>query len=184
MYLFNNHEGCINKQTNRLPVAAISILGKQRTHFDILTGEENPCSIASLLLILVLLLHLCGALWLLQPSEPIMRAKPLMMEVSLVSAPGQQASTAPPAPLKAQEPKKTPVKKPLQKKAPEKSKQAKLQKMEAIAEEQLPAPSPVESTAQSSNSQNSSATTKATARPSPYTVAAVTNRWMSRLSRR
>jgi hypothetical protein len=67
MYLFNNHEGCINKQINRLPVAAISILGKQRTHFDILSGEENPRSIASLLLILVLLLHLYGALWLLQP---------------------------------------------------------------------------------------------------------------------
>ncbi len=163
MYLFNNHEGCINKQTNRLPVAAIPILDKQRTHFDILSGEENPRSIASLLLILVLLLHLYGALWLLQPSEPIMRAKPLMMEVSLVSAPGQQASTAPLAPPKAQEPKKKPVKKPLQKKAPEKPKQAKPPKTEAIAEEKLPAPAPVESTAQPSNPQNSSAAPRATA---------------------
>lgn len=113
MYLFNNHEDGLNKLTNRLPVAAIVISGKLRTFFDMLTGEENPRSIAGLLLILVLLLHLRGALWLLQPAEPITRAKPLMMEVSLVSAPGQQVTTAPPAPPKApkaREPKKTPVK--------------------------------------------------------------------------
>jgi protein TonB len=66
-------------------------------------------------------LHLWGALWLLKPVEPITLAQPLMMEVSLVSAPGQQASTAPPAPpkpAKPVQPKKPPVKKPVKKKSP------------------------------------------------------------------
>ena len=79
MYLFNNHEGGLNKQTNRLPVAAIPIMRKKETLFEALTGEERPRSIGSLLLILVLLLHLWGALWLLQPVEPITLAQPLMM---------------------------------------------------------------------------------------------------------
>jgi protein TonB len=158
MYLFNNHEGGLNKQTNRLPVAAIA--GKIRTLFDILTGEENPRSIGSLLLILVLLLHLWGALWLLQPVEPITLAQPLMMEVSLVSAPGQQASTAPPAPPKAVEPikpKKPPVKKPLKKKKLAKQKQAKLPKPETVSDAMLPAPSLTESFADASETSSDAA---------------------------
>jgi protein TonB len=112
-----------------------------------------------------------------------MRAKPLMMEVSLVSAPGPKAVTAPPAPPKPAEPpkpKKKPVKKTLKKKAPEKPKQAKPPKTEAVAEEKLPVPSPVKSTAQPSNSQNSSAAPRTTASASkapsnaaPYTEASV-----------
>lgn len=167
MYLFNNHEGCINKQTNRLPVVAISTLGKQQTCFDILTGEENPRSIASLLLILVLLLHLWGALQLLQPAEPITQAKPLMMEVSLVSAPGQQTSTAPPAPPKVVEPikpKKRPVKKPLKKKKLAKQKQVKLPKPETVSDAMLPAPSLTESFADTSETSSDAATAANTAK--------------------
>jgi protein TonB len=129
-------------------VAAISIAGKKRTLFEILTGEENPRSIGGLLLILVLLLHLWGALWLLQPVEPVTLAQPLMMEVSLVSAPGQQASTAPPAPPKPVEPikpKKPPVKKTVKKKKPVIRKQAKLPKLVTVSDEMLPAPSLEES---------------------------------------
>jgi protein TonB len=167
MYLFNNHEDGLNKQTNRLPVAAIAIADKIRTLFDILTGEERPRSIGSLLLILVLLLHLWGALWLLQPVEPITLAQPLMMEVSLVSAPGQQASTAPPAPPKAVEPikpKKPPVKKPLKKKKLEKQKQAKLPKPETVSDAMLPAPSLTESFADASETSSDAATGANTAK--------------------
>ncbi|NOT13827.1 MAG: energy transducer TonB [Methylococcaceae bacterium] len=167
MYLFNNHEDGLNKQTNRLPVVAIAIAGKIRTLFDILTGEERPRSIGSLLLILVLLLHLWGALWLLQPVEPITLAQPLMMEVSLVSAPGQQASTAPPAAPKSAEPikpKKPPVKKPLKKKKLAKQKQAKLPKPVTVSDAMLPAPSLTESFADASETSSDAATAANTAK--------------------
>ncbi|MDO8825752.1 MAG: energy transducer TonB [Methylophaga sp.] len=157
----------MNKQTNRLPVAAIPIIRKNETLFEALTGEERPRSIGSLLLILVLLLHLWGALWLLQPAEPITLAQPLMMEVSLVSAPGQQASTAPPAPPKPVEPikpKKPPVKKPLKKKKLVKQKQAKLPKPVTVAEEILPAPSLTESFADASETSSDAATAANTAK--------------------
>lgn len=184
MYLFNNHEqGLIGQSLSPLGGAAPFVRRKKRTLLEVLTGEEQPRSIGSLLLVLVMLLHIWAAQRLLQPKELVTMAQPLMMEVSLVSVPGQQVSTAPPAPPKPAEPpkpKKTPVKKTLKKKAPEKPKQAKPPKTEAIAEEQLPAPSPVESTAQPSNSQNSSAASKATASASkapsnaaPYTEASV-----------
>lgn len=61
MSLFNNHEEGLSKQTNHLPVAAISIVSSKQTLFEILTGEENPRSIGGLLLILVLLMHLWGS---------------------------------------------------------------------------------------------------------------------------
>jgi protein TonB len=160
MYLFNNYEGGLNKQTNRLPVAAIPIMRKKQTLFEALTGEERPRSIGSLLLILVLLLHLWGALRLLQSVEPITLAQPLMMEVSLVSAPGQQASTAPPAPPKAVEPikpKKPLVKKPLKKKKLAKQKQAKLPKPETVSDAMLPAPSLTESFADASETSSDAA---------------------------
>ncbi|MDO8844062.1 energy transducer TonB [Methylicorpusculum sp.] len=155
MYLFNNHEGGLNKQANRLPVAAIAISGKLRTFFGMLTGEENPRSIAGLLLILVLSLHLWGALRLLQPAEPITQAKPLMMEVSLVSAPGQQATTAPSAPPKAHEPKKPPAKRPVKKDKP--VKRAKLPKPVIASDAMLPAPSLTESFADASETSSDAA---------------------------
>ena len=140
---------------------AIPIVGRKRALFEILTGEEKPRSIGSLLLILMLLLHLWGALWLLQPVEPVTLAQPLVMEVSLVSAPGQQASTAPPAPKPAEpiQPKKPPVKKPVKKKMPVIRKQAKLPKPVAVAEEMLPAPSLTESLADASEASSDAATT-------------------------
>jgi len=162
MYLFNNHEGGLNKQ-NLPPLGntATPVMHKKQTLFEALTGEERPRSIGSLLLILVLLLHLWGALWLLQPVEPITLAQPLMMEVSLVSAPGQQASIAPSAPSKAVEPikpKKPPVKKPLKKKKLAKQKQAKLPKPETVSDAMLPAPSLTESFADASETGSDAAT--------------------------
>ena len=148
MYLFNNHEDGMSKQINRLQTPAIPILRDKRTLFEFLIGEENPLSIGSLLLILVLLLHFWGALWLLQAVEPVTLAQPLMMEVSMLSTPGQQTTTAPPAPPKPVapiRPKKPPVKKPVKKKTPVKQKQPELPKPVAVAEEMLPAPSREES---------------------------------------
>jgi periplasmic protein TonB len=161
MYLFNNHEDGLRRQ-NLKPLGdmAIPIAGNKRTLLETLTGEEKPRSIGILLLILVLLLHLWGALGLLQPVAPITLAQPLMMEVSLVSAPGQQASTAPPAPQKVVEPiqpKKPPVKKPLKKKKLTKQKQAKLPKPETVSDAMLPAPSLTESFADASETSSDAA---------------------------
>ncbi|MDD5579356.1 MAG: energy transducer TonB [Methylobacter sp.] len=157
MYLFHKPEHGLGRQ-DLLPLGgtAAPVMHAKRTLFEILTGEEELRSIGSLLLVLVLLLHVWAGLWLLQPAEPITLAQPLMMEVSLVSAPGQQASTAPPAPPKPAELIKPPVKKPVKTKRPVKPKQAKLPKTEAVAKDMLPAPSLTESTAASSASQDSS----------------------------
>ncbi|MFZ2169353.1 MAG: energy transducer TonB [Methylococcaceae bacterium] len=143
------------KNLNPLGGIVIPIVCKKRTLFEALTGEENPRSIGTLLLILVLLLHLWGALWLLQPVAPITLAQPLMMEVALVSAPGQQASTAPPAPPKAvkpMQPKKPPVKKPVI------PKQDKLPKPVTVSDAMLPAPSLTESYADASETRSDAAT--------------------------
>ncbi len=164
MYPFNNHEDGLS-QKGLLPLgnAATPVTRKKRTVFEALTGEENPRSIGGLLLVLVLLLHLKGALWLLQPMEPITLAQPLMMEVSLVSAPGQQAATAPPAPKAVEpikppsQPKKPPVKKPVKKKKPIIQKQAKLPKPVAVSDAMLPAPSLTESFADASETRSDAA---------------------------
>ncbi|MGJ0490300.1 energy transducer TonB [Methylobacter sp.] len=183
MYLFNNHEqGLVGQSLPPLGGAAPFVRRKKRTLLEILTGEEQPRSIGSLLLILVLLLHIRAGQWLLQPQEPVTLAQPLMMEVSLVSVPGQQASTAPPAPPKPVEPpkpKKTPVKKPLKKKTPVKHKPAKPPKTEAIAEEIPLTPSEL-SAAESSTLKDSSPASSASSSASktqsnaePYTEASV-----------
>ena len=167
MYLFNNHEDGLSKQPNRLPVPAISSVSGKRILFEFLTGEENPRFFGGSLLILVLLLHFWGGLWLLQPVEPITLAQPLMMEVSLVSAPSQQASTAPPAPPKPVEPikpKKPPVKKPVKKKKPVIRKQDKLPKPVAVSDTMLPAPSLTESFEDTSEKSSDAATTASTAK--------------------
>jgi len=99
---------------------------------------------------------------LLQPVEPITLAQPLMMEVSMVSEPGQQASTAPPAapkPVQPVQPKKPPAKKPVKKKQPVIRKQDKLPKPVAVAEAMLPAPSLQESFADAAETSNDAATT-------------------------
>jgi len=166
MYLFNNHEaGLRMKNLKPLGDMAIPIVGKTRALFEILTGEEKPRFIGGLLLIFVLLLHLWGALVLLKPAAPITLAQPLMMEVSLVSAPGQQASTAPPAPPKPPElvkppvlPKKPPVKKPVI------VKQAKQPKTVAISDAMLSSPSFTESLADASEASSDAATTATAAK--------------------
>jgi protein TonB len=189
MYLFNDYEQGLGRQYSpSLGGAAPLAKHKTRALIEALTGEEKPRSIGGLLFILVLLLHVRAALWLSQPQEPVTPAQPLMMEVSLVSAPGPKASTAPPAPPKPvveppkpvvepPKPKKTPVKKPLKKKTPVKPKQATPPKVEAIAREMLPAPSPVESAAESAHAKDASSVpvsaSRTQSREAPYTEARV-----------
>ena len=110
-----------------------------------LTGQENPHSMRGLLLALVLLVHLWAVIRMLQPAEIVTKAQPMMMEVSLVAAPSQQAAAAPIAQPKPEEPKKPPLKKPVKKKQPVVRKQMELPKPVAMAEETLPAPSISES---------------------------------------
>lgn len=183
MYLFNNHEDERCKQ-KLWPVVNLTtpVMRKNRTFFEALTGEERPHSIAGLSLILVLLLHLWGTLWLLQPVGPITLAKPLMMEVSLVSASGLQPAAAPQAQPKPSEPvkpaPKPAAKKPVKKKMPVRHKQAELPKTEAVAKDMLPAQSPTESLEEASETRNESATSNATkslgkaqGKAEPYTEA-------------
>ena len=170
MYLFNNHEDGLSKKIlSPMGGAAILVADKKLGLFESLTGEEQPGSIGSLLLILVLLLHIWGALWLLQPTEAITPAQPLLMEVSMVNAPSPQPMAAPPAPPKPPEPKKPPVKKPVQKIAKVIPKQVTLPKPAAVSDAALPAPSPVESVADTSKT--SSAPTKTVSKAETYSEA-------------
>ncbi|MEQ1528201.1 MAG: energy transducer TonB [Methylococcales bacterium] len=124
-----------------------SSLGKSRSFYDALMGEENPNTSSGLLFTLVLLLHLLAAQCLSQPLPPTTLAQPLMMEVSMVSLPGKQQTVEPPAPPKPPEPikpkvepKKPTVKKPLEKPKPQKPKQAELPIPLDTVTESLPEP--------------------------------------------
>ncbi len=145
---------------------------KMQALIQALTGQEKPRSMGALLLALVLLLHLWAAIRMLQPGEPVTKAQPMIMEVSLVSAPSQQAAAAPVAQPKPVEPKKPPEKKPLPKKKPVIRKQMELPKPLAMADEMLPAPSKVESApAPVAASAAANTSSKATAETAPFTEA-------------
>lgn len=146
MYLFKSHEGGLPGQDlTLLGGIAITMDQKMRSLFEALTGDEEPRFIGELLLTLVLLLHLWAAIWMLQPAEAVTVAQPMIMEVSLVAAPSQQAAAAPVVQPKPVEPKKPPVKKPVKPKKPVTRKQMELPKPLAMADEMLPAPSKSES---------------------------------------
>ena len=142
MYLFKNHK-------DGLTVEALTSLGgvapptaqQTRSLFKGLTGEENPRVMGGLLLTLVLSAHLCAAVWMLQPAEPVTQAQPMIMEVSLIAAPSPQPAAVPVAQPKPEEPKKTPVKKPAKKKEPVVRKQMELPKPLPMSDAALPAPS-------------------------------------------
>lgn len=83
-----------------------------------LFGEERPRPMLMWLALLVTLLHVLVAQKLRQPTPPLIQAKPLMMEVALISAAApKQAETVtqPVAQPKPEPPKKKPLK-PLKKK--------------------------------------------------------------------
>ena len=145
MYLFKSPKGGLVVQAfTPLADPVMPTAQKMHTLFKALTGQENPHSMRGLVLTLALSLHLWAAIWLLQPAEPFTMAQPMIMEVSLVAAPSQQAAAAPVVQPKPVEPKKQPDKKPVKKK-PVIRKQMELPKPLAMADEMLPAPSKVES---------------------------------------
>lgn len=136
MFLFNSHEdGLSDRNLTSSGESASPLAQKKRLLFEALTGEEQPRFIGGLLLILVLLLHIWAGLWLLKPAEIQPTPSLMVMEVSLLSTPGQKATVAPPAPPKPEPPKKQPAKKPAKKKMPVIPKQAELPKPQTIADE-------------------------------------------------
>lgn len=137
MFLFNSHDvGLSDRNLTSTGDQTSPIVQKMRSLFAVLTGEERPRFVGGLLLILVLLLHVWAGLWLLKPVDAPPPATPLVIiEVSLVSTPNQQAPVTPPAPPKPEPPKKEPAKIPLKKKVPVIPKQAELPKSQPIADE-------------------------------------------------
>ena len=173
MYLLKSpEEGLAVQSISPLAIAAMPTNQKMRSCFKALLGQENPTTMRFLLLILVLLVHLCAATWLLKPAEVFTKAQPMMMEVSLVAAPSQQAAAAPVAQPKPVEPKKQPVKKPAEKKKPVSHKQRVLPKPMAMADAILPRPSLAESApAPVATSSAAKLESKVTADTAPFTEA-------------
>jgi len=166
MYLFDSREGTPLAPLDGVAIPAVK---KMRSLFNALTAEEKPQSMGRLLLTLVLSLHLWAAVWLLQPDEPVTKAQPMIMEVSLIAAPNQQPVTPAPAQPKPVEQKKQPDKKPVKKK-PVTHKQMELPKPLAMAEATLPAPAPVAS-APAPVTPSAAVSNKATADTAPFTEA-------------
>jgi len=137
MLSFNSHEsGQAIRNLTLSGDQASPRVQKMRALFAALTGEEQPHFIGGLLFILVLLLHVWAGLWLLAPAdEPPKATSPIIMEVSLVSTPNQQAPVTPPAPPKPEPPKKEPAKIPLKKKVPVIPKKTELPKLQPMTEE-------------------------------------------------
>jgi protein TonB len=124
---------------------------REHSLFKTLTGEEHSHLMAGLSLVLVVLLHVGLALWLLKPSDTAKTPELLIMEVSMVSMPGQKAEITPPEPPKPEPPKpeppkKEPVKQPVKKKIPVIPKQVALPK-----QADLPKPQPVAEEAPATN---------------------------------
>ena len=122
-------------------------------------GVEQPQSLATLLFLLVVSLHLWAVQRLAQPQQPLVLAQPLMMQVSMVSAPKPQAQLAPPAPPAPPKPpepikpkpKQIPVKKPVKHK-PKLPKPVKLPK--AVTPIPLPEPADEAQTEEATVSQH------------------------------
>jgi protein TonB len=143
MFLFNSPEGGLaGRNLTPSDDEASPLAQKKQSLFAALTGEEQPRFIGGLLLILVLLLHLWVGIWLLTPADRLPNTpSPVIIEVSLISTPSQQAQLTPPALPKPEPPKKQADKKPPKKKTPVIPKQAELPKPQATADEKpaLPA---------------------------------------------
>ena len=150
MFLFNSHEGGLaNRNLSPAGGEAGLTAEKKLSLFAVLTGEEQPRLMGGLLFVLVGLLHVWLALWLLMPTEITKKTDRVIIEVSMVSVPGQKAEITPPAPPKPappkpEPPKKEPVKKPVMKKMPvipkkvTLPKQAELPKLPPLVEQQPP----------------------------------------------
>jgi protein TonB len=120
MQHFNNRDG--GSSTPNFLYAggtAAGALSSRQTLLAMLSREKRPGYLFGEIVLAVFLLHVLTLLWLFAPAEPIVQAKPLMMEVSLVATPKQEPHVAPPAPPKPPEPPKPkPKKKTVAKKKP------------------------------------------------------------------
>lgn len=169
MYFFKSHKAGL---TALMPAPLGGAATPVRSLFKALTGQEKPLSMGGLLLTLVLLLHLWAAIWMLQPAEAVTKAQPMIMEVSLISAPSQQAAAAPVVQPKPVEPKKPLEKKPAKPRKPVIRKQMELPKPVAMADEMLSAPAKVESApAPVAASAAANVSSKATADTASFTEA-------------
>lgn len=172
MFLLNSHKDSRSFAGAHLFASIAAARINARPLFKALIGQENPSSMRGLLLILVLLVHVWAVIWLTRPAESVTKARPMMMQVSLVAAPSQQAAATPIAQTKPEEPKKTPLKKPEQKKKPVIRKQMERPKPVAKAEQALPAPTLSESApAPVTPSVAAPAPSKTATDPAPFTEA-------------
>ena len=123
MNLFFTHQGQALPAQKFVPVGGSPeiIIPQSITHFSSLFGEERPSDMLVLLSVLVFLLHLWGGIWLLSPNEPTkIPAKPLMMEVSMITMSAPKPSVAPQPPAPPQQVKKPEQIKPQVKHIPKK----------------------------------------------------------------
>lgn len=142
MFLFNSDGGQAGRNLTPTGDEASPLVQKMRALLAALAGEEQPRFVGGLLLILVLLLHVWVGLWLLKSADaPPPASSQIIMEVSLVSTPNQQAPVTPPTPPKPEPPKKEPAKIPVKKKTSVIPKQAELPKPQPVADEK-PSPMP------------------------------------------
>jgi protein TonB len=134
MFLFNSHESNLADRNLTPPDGKANLIARNMQ--SALTGEEHPRFIGGLLLLLVLLLHVWIGLWLLSPADESPKAPAsVLMEVSLISTPGQTAPITPPAPPKPEPPKKQPAKVPVKKNTPVIPKQVELPKPQTLTDE-------------------------------------------------
>jgi len=148
MYLLKSFKGELMDQS--LPSLADAAMPSKREIRPLFksVGEEKPYSIGTLLLTLILLLHLWAATWVLQSAEPLIAAKPMLMEVTLIAAPAliQKPVVAPAAKPKPVELKKDPVKKLVKQKKAIIRKKIEPPKPQEIVEESIPEPATTKAT--------------------------------------
>lgn len=121
MYFFKNHGDSLSISYLGLLGGSLSMDNERRNSiFAALLGEERPVNMLSLLTILVVLLHIAGMIWLLQPVEQETPAKPLIMEVQMIAMSAPKPSAAPPTPAPPPPEKKPPPIKPQPKPVPKK----------------------------------------------------------------
>lgn len=120
-----------------------------RLLFENLTGEENQTRLLGELTVLVLLLHVWIIECAIEPSEPIVPAQPLVMNVSLIAASVEKSKTAATV-FKRQPQSKSPKKIRLNSK---KTPLAPKPRKPSIVSTPEPAPAPVSATSQPQSSQ-------------------------------
>ena len=108
----NNVQTMSTRDLSSLGSPAAMFAQQPHTLCKSLLGEEKPSNVLILLAVLVFSLHLLAVTLLLRPSDTsIIPAKPLIMEISMLTMSAPKPSIAPtPAPPKLQQPPKPQVK--------------------------------------------------------------------------